>query len=121
MWLSFWFGRAIVSATSEFWGWAHAHPVTKYVTAILGSVSLGAILTPQDMALLIILLVITCYLLTIPCVMLNVMRFLASKVGAFWTDLQPINTTLQHTCKVLALQLRTVGAGEHPAGTQHAA
>ena len=96
IWLSFRFGRAIVSATSEVWGWAHAHPVTKYVTAILGSVGLGAILTPQDMALLIILLVITCYLLPIPRIMLNVMRFLASKLGAFWTDFQPINTTLQH-------------------------
>lgn len=95
IWLSFRFGRAIVSATSEVWGWAHAHPVTKYVTAILGSVGLGAILTPQDMALLIILLVITCYLLPIPRIMLNVMRFLASKLGAFWTDFQPTNTTLQ--------------------------
>lgn len=96
IWLSFRFGRAIVSATSEVWGWAHAHPVTKYVTAILGSVGLGAILTPQDMALLIILLVITCYLLPIPRIMLNVMRFLASKLGAFWTDFQPIKSTLQH-------------------------
>ena len=62
---------------------------------MLGSVGLGTILTPQDMALLIILLVITCYLLPIPRIMLNVMRFLASKLGAFWTDFQPINTTLQ--------------------------
>ena len=27
--------------------------------------------------------------------MLNVMRFLAAKLGAFWTDFQPISTTLQ--------------------------
>ena len=53
-------------------------------------------MTPQDMALLIILLVITCYLLPIPRIMLNVMRFLASKLGAFWTGFQPTNTTLQH-------------------------
>ena len=35
---------------------------------------------------LFILLVITCYLLPISRVMLNVMRFFASKVGAFWAD-----------------------------------
>ena len=96
IWLSFWFGGAIVSATSKVWGWAHAHPVTKYITTILGSVGLGAISTPQDMALLIILLVITCCLLPIPHIMLNVMHFLAFKLEAFWTDFQPINTTLQH-------------------------
>ena len=74
---------------------AYADPVTKYVTAILGSVGLGAILIPQDMAFLIILVVITCYLLPIPRIMLNVMCLLASKLEAFWKDFQPINTTLQ--------------------------
>ena len=61
-------------------------------------------MTPQDMALLIILLVITCYLLPIPRIMLNVMRFLASKLGAFWTDFQPTNTTLQHALSHAGMQ-----------------
>ena len=65
IWFGYRFGRIIMSTFNQVKEWAHAHPTTSFLVAIFRLNSLLTILTTQDLIILFILLMVTCYLLPI--------------------------------------------------------